>query len=624
MNELHTNETGGIVVGTAGHIDHGKTSLVRALTGIDTDRLQEEKRRGISIDLGFAHLTLPDGRRISFIDVPGHERFVRNMLAGAGGMEAVLLVVAADESVKPQTREHFDICRLLGIQDGIIVLTKADLASSDQIAVTAEDVRKLCAGSFLENAPIIAVSAVTGAGLTELKQELSKVARGKLTRDTGGFARLPLDRSFSLKGFGTVVTGTLWSGALRAGQTVHIEPAKIEARIRGLQVHGSPVETAHAGQRTAVNLIGVEPAEIRRGFVLTHGEGLEVTHTVDASVEWLSESHIPLLREEFLFHIGTAEVKAGLKILERQAGSLRALARLRFDEPVLALPGDRFVLRRPSPPLTVAGGFVVDAFPPLRLNRARTVLRLHNLAHPDPGQRIQLLVEEQNPGRALPDLVRTTGRPASDLRAVIAANPSLVFVETAQRVVSKTWLEEQRKKLVTWLAVFHAKNPSAPGAPIGQARLGLDSALAHFVFEKFPPVRVQGDLIALAQHRAELSSEEALALQKIEQAFRKAGYTPPAAAEVLKNAGTDSKVARTLLESLIKNQKLVRVSEDLVFHADVIAHIRKSLSIHKGRRFSVPEFKEWTQISRKYAIPLLEYLDHQRVTRREGDARIVL
>ena len=624
MNDLHTNDAGGIVIGTAGHIDHGKTTLVRALTGIDTDRLEEEKRRGISIDLGFAHLTLPGGQSISFIDVPGHERFVKNMLAGAGGIEAVLLVVAADESVKPQTREHFDICRLLGIRNGLIVLTKTDLASAEQLSAATREVRELCAGSFLENAPKIPVSAATGAGLAQLKQELSAIARKKITRDEGGFARLPLDRSFSLKGFGTVVTGTLWSGTLQTGQTVRIEPSRVQARIRGLQVHGKAVEIARAGERTAVNLTGIDAAELYRGLVLTDASGLDGTHAMDVSVEWLSESHIPLAREEFLLHFGTAEVNAGLKILEREPGSLRTLARLSLKEPVLALPADRFVLRRPSPALTVAGGIVVDPFPALRLNRVKTVGRLHKLANSGLSLRIEILVGEQESGRTLASLVRMTGHPSSELKAAVSRNPALVFVEAAQRVVTKIWVEERRKKLVTWLSVFHTKNPSLPGAPIAQARLGLEPALAQFVFDNFPLLRIQGDVIALANHRAAFSSEETSALQKIEQAFRKAGYQPAAVPDVFKEIGMDLKKARALLESLIKAQKLVRVSEDLIFHAEVISHIRQSLSARKGRRFSVPEFKEWTQTSRKHAIPLLEYLDHQRITRRDGDARVVL
>jgi selenocysteine-specific elongation factor len=612
----------GLVIGTAGHIDHGKTSLVRALTGIDTDRLEEEKRRGISIDLGFAHLLL-NGRCISFVDVPGHERFVKNMLAGAGGIQAALLVIAADESVKPQTREHFDICRLLGIEQGIVVLTKVDLVSPEQLRAACEDATALCAGSFLAGAPMVPVSATTGRGIAELKHAISSLADRIQPRDDTGLARLPIDRSFALKGFGTVVTGTLWNGRLRTGEAVQIQPSKNAARIRGLQVHGNQVSVANAGQRTAVNLTGVEASEIQRGCVLTHDDGLEATELMDASVDWLDESEIPRTRERYLLHLGTGEAVAALKVLQRAADS-RTFARLFLFEPLLALPGDRFVLRKLSPARTIAGGSVIDAFPLRRLNRTKTIERLNALAYADADTRLQSLIEESSTGQRLQDLVRLTGIQTERVKALIAGNPRLVYSDSAQRALSKAWIERRRQRLIDWLKEFHAKHPSTPGAPIALARLGLEPGLAAIVFENSPAIRVNGDVVSLATHDARFSDRESQALLKIEYAFRQAGFTPPPMSDVLKTAGTDLKKARELLEALIKREKLVRISEDLIFHADVISHIRKSLSAHKGRKFSVPEFKTWTQISRKYAIPLLEYLDRQHVTKREGDNRIIL
>lgn len=615
---------GGLVIGTAGHIDHGKTSLIRALTGIDTDRLEEEKRRGISIDLGFAHLTLGDGKRIGFVDVPGHERFIKNMLAGAAGIQGVLLVVAADESVKPQTREHFDICRLLNVQRGIIVLTKIDMATPDQIVAARSSVERLCAGSFLDSAPIVQVSALTGAGLNDLRNELSKLSNHLSSRDEGGLARLPVDRSFALKGFGTVVTGTLWSGRLRTGDTVEVFPLRREVRVRGLQVHGESVQTASAGQRTAVNLVGIDSTEIRRGFMLTHQDGLQGSKTLDVSIKWMEKSDIPKKREQFLFHLGTTEVPAMVKALSHPDSSLRTLARVWCGEAVLALPGDRFVLRRPSPAQTVGGGSVLDSFPPVRLNRARTIARLNSLSEGNTGKRIQLLIEEGANGRRLSDLVRLTGMPPDRCKALIQGNPSLMFVEPAQRVVTPLWIEQMRRKLLEWLTAFHAKNPAAAGAPIALARLNLEPSLATAVFKDFATIRVQGDLVSLTTHKAQFSSAENQNLEKIEDLFRQAGLQPPSIAEVMKLAGADLKKNRGLLEILVKNRKLVRVSDDLVFHADALERVRKSLAAHKGRKFSVPDFKEWTQVSRKYAIPLLEFMDRQHVTRREGDARVVL
>ncbi len=604
----------GLVIGTAGHIDHGKTSLVGALTGIDTDRLAEEKRRGISIDLGFAHLTLADGQRLSFIDVPGHERFIRNMLAGAAGIEAVLLVIAADESVKPQTREHFDICRLLDIRHGLIVLTKCDLASPAQLEKTIADARRLTQGSFLEGAPLVEVSAKTGAGMAELQERLALLAAQTTRRDALGLARLPIDRSFALKGFGTVVTGTLWSGRLRVGESVRIHPTNREARIRGLQRHGRAVDMAAAGDRTAVNLAGVEHAEIKRGFTLTAVNPLETTQVMDVALDWLNPLFAPTKAAEFLLDLGTAELLVTVKPL--RVGE--RFARLHVAEPVLALPGDRFVLRRPSPALTVAGGTVIDAFPPRRLNRAKTFERLSALAAASTEQRVEILTEESAAGLSVSQLVRLTGLTPE----IIGQARNLILVN-GQHLVSKPWVERQRRKLLDWLAAFHTKNPAAAGAPISQARLGLDPILLGPVFDNFPAISVRGDLVALAGHQPRVAPIDAAALAQIEFAFRQAAFQPPPPNEVLAAAG-NPKTARGLLESLVKDGKLIRISADLIFHAEVIRHIRQSLAAHKGRRFSVADFKSWTNVSRKYAIPLLEYLDHQRVTKREGDARVVL
>jgi selenocysteine-specific elongation factor len=610
MRNMSNSNMTGLVIGTAGHIDHGKTSLVRALTGIDTDRLPEEKARGISIDLGFAHLTLPDGKRIAFVDVPGHERFIKNMLAGTGGIEAVLLVVAANESVKPQTREHFEICRLLGIRRGLIALTKIDLVTADQMENATADIRRLCRGSFLDGSPIVPVSAVTGAGLDELAQQLAGLTLSQTQRDPAAIARLPIDRSFAVKGFGAVVTGTLWSGTLRSGETIELHPAGPQARIRGLEVHGKQVPAAMAGERTAVNLAGIDRSSIRRGFVLTHPQLLETTTTMDVAVDWLDPSEKPTTRQDYLLHIGTAEVSISLK----PWGSNLPFARLHLSQPVLALPGDRFVLRRPSPANTVAGGAVIDAFPPQRPSRAKTVERLALLVNAEPARRVQLLIEEARNGLRLDDLVRLTGLASAALEALIRSNSRLELVVSTRHVFAKSWIEQRRQKLVEWLAAFHAANPTAAGAPLAQARLGLETHLASVVFEDFSAIRLEGEIVALAAHRVHFSNRDSALFGEIERRFQQAGFQPPPLDEI----------PRAVLETLIKAQKLVRISQDLIFHAEVIAHVRKSLAAHKGRRFSVPEFKSWTNISRKYAIPLLEYLDHQHVTRRDGDARVIL
>ena len=348
-----------IIVGTAGHIDHGKTALVKALTGIDADRLEEEKRRGITIDIGFAHLQLASGVRLGFVDVPGHERFVKNMLAGVGGIDMVLFVVAADESIKPQTREHFDICRLLGIPKGIIALTKADLVDADILELARLEVEEFTAGSFLEGAPVVAVSSATGAGIPELRAALERAAASVPEKDAGGHFRLPIDRVFSVKGFGTVATGTLLSGTLGKESEVEAYPLGRRLRVRGVQVYGENADRASAGQRTAVNLPDVQPGELARGMVLA-GPGLfEAVRHIDCALELLPSAKPLKHRAPVHFHAGTAEIEAEVRLLEG-AGALqpgrRGWARIVLRDPALLLPGDRFIIRMFSPVTTIGGG----------------------------------------------------------------------------------------------------------------------------------------------------------------------------------------------------------------------------------------------------------------------------
>jgi len=433
--------------------------------------------------------------------------------------------------------------------------------------------------------------------LAELKEQLAKMAATIRHRDASGLPRLPVDRSFALKGFGTVVTGTLWSGTLRVGDTVRIHPTNAEARIRGLQRHGGAVEAAVAGDRTAVNLAGIDHAEIKRGYTLTSINDLETTSVMDVSLNWLHS----LKATEFLLAIGTSEIPVTLKPLKEN------FARLHLSQKVLALPGDRFVLRRPSPAMTVAGGTVLDAFPPARLNRAKTFERLTKLASASMAERVELLTRENTNGLSLKQLVRLTGVTSPPL------TQNLVLVN-GQHLVTKQWIEQRRQQLLEWLKAFHAKNPAAAGAPMAQARLGLDAALLAAVLNGFPAIVVRGEQISLAAHKPQVSSADAKALADLELVFRQAGLQPPAL----------DKMMRSHLEALIKSGKLVRVSSDLVFHADAIGQIRQLLAGHKGKRFAVPDFKAWTNVSRKYAIPLLEYFDHQRVTKRDGDVRVVL
>ena len=354
--------------------------------------------------------------------------------------------------------------------------------------------------------------------------------------------------------------------------------------------------------------------------MLSQAKTFQLTSVLDAAVDWIDIADAPAKREEFVFHIGTTEVMSSLKRL----GFDSPFARIQLAEPVIALPGDRFVLRRPSPARTVAGGTIVDAFPPRRLNRAKTYARLNILSSADLNTRVSLLIDESANGETAPNLIHLTGASIAAIRLAVEKNSELLWIDSSQRIVSKKWLELRHQKLTAWLTAFHTSNPTVPGAPISQARLGLEPGLADIVFQNFAAVRLENDLISLASHRAQFTPQQTETLTKIEQAFRAGGFQPPSPADIMKGLIADPKKARDALETLIKNQKLVRVAADMVFHADVIAHIRQSLAAHKGRSFSVPEFKSWTGISRKYAIPLLEYLDRQRVTKRAGDMRVVL
>jgi len=606
-----------LVMGTAGHIDHGKTSLVYALTGMDTDRLKEEKRRGISIDLGFAQMRLSDGRAVSFVDVPGHERFVRNMLAGAAGMEAVMLIVAGNESVMPQTREHFEICRLLGIRHGVVVITKSDLATPEQLARTRLDIQDLVAGSFLAAAPVVVVSAVTNDGMDELKHQLGALASKETGRDRGGIMRMPIDRAFALKGFGTVVTGTLLAGSVSVGETLEVHPGLAKVRVRGLQAQHSSVDRATAGQRLAVNLAGIDQHEIKRGHVLAGAGAFAGSRMLDVELHWLAGETPPAARELFTLHLGTAETSAKISLYPPH------FARLRLPDEVIALPGDRFVIRRPSPAQTAGGGVVVDAFPPKRLNRAKTLIRLEALHGATLERRVELLADEAAAGRGMAELVKMTGASKDQILSAITRNRALAL-SGDERVVTRRWIETKREALVAWLRQFHKSNPEAAGASLAAARLGLDAALAALVFQEFRGIRIQGETAALASHTAEPSPKQAAALKKIESVFRDGGFQPPSVPEAIAASGVDANMARLLLAALLKSNRLVKLRQDLIYHADVIAHIRASLAQHKGRKFSVAEFKSWMNISRKFAIPLLEYLDQQRVTRREGETRVVL
>ena len=616
-----------IIIGSAGHIDHGKTALVRALTGIDTDRLKEEKQRGISIDLGFAHLQISQNVRLGFVDVPGHERFIKNMLAGVGGIDLVLFVIAADESIKPQTREHFDICRLLGIRNGIVVLTKSDMVDNDLIELVRLEVDEFVRGSFLENAPIVAVSSTTGAGLADLRAEIEKMAGSVAEKDASQYFRLPIDRAFSMRGFGTVVTGTLVSGSVHVEQEVELHPARQRVRVRGIQVHGASVSEATAGQRTALNVAGVDAPELRRGMLLAEAGRFRATSQVDCVFELLASAKPLKHRAPVHFHAGTAEVEAEMRRLRGtdalQPGA-RDYVRFLLSEPLLLLPGDRFIVRMFSPVITIGGGIVLDIAGPRRAAPDRMrVLESAPLA-----DRIASLVSEARYGMGMPELVARTGLLEAEIRKAAAKAPVIAFEAPQFWLLDSKWAGRQLEIIHETLKQFHRKNPLVGGLSKEELRSkqlpGAPPWLMDALLARAKTLAVDGETVRLASHQISLKQDETEASAKIESAFQAAGLAVPSTNEVLGKSGVEGNRARNILQLLLRDKRLVRVSDELVFHASAIHSLRELLAKKKGVRFAVPEFKDWTGISRKYAIPLLEFLDRERVTRREGDSRVVL
>ena len=610
-----------IIVGTAGHIDHGKTALVKALTGIDADRLEEEKRRGITIDLGFAHLALTPEIRLGFVDVPGHERFVKNMLAGVGGIDLVLFVIAANESIKPQTREHFDICRLLGIARGIVALTKADLVDEDIAGLVRLEVEELVAGSFLEGAPVVPVSSTTGAGLDELRRELARVASTVPEKNSGRHFRLPIDRVFEVKGFGVVVTGTLISGAVAKGQEVELYPAGRRMRVRGVQVHGSSAERAVAGQRTAVNS---DLSGAVRGDVLSEPGVFGAVKQIDCRLQLLASAKPLKHRAPVHFHSGTAEIEAEVRMLESTA-SLKpgssAWVRLMLRDPALLLPGDRFIIRSFSPVITIGGGVVVDTGA-RRYRKGEDVAgRLGVLASEDAAARIALLVKEAEYGMRVADLVARTGLTA---REVAAAAAKAQVAAVGEWYVDRGWMQSAREQLAKTVREFHRANPLLPGIARQDLRGAVPALLFDALLADSKDLVGEGEVVRARSHKLVLKEDEEQARAKIEQAFEAAGLTVPSLAEVLAKSGVEAARARTLLQILLREKRLVRINDELVFHRTAVEQLRALLGGRRGERFAVPAFKEWTGVSRKYAIPLLEFLDREHVTRREGDQRVVL
>ena len=631
-----------VIVGTAGHIDHGKSALVRALTGTDPDRLEEEKRRGITIDIGFANLDLkaPSGEnlRLGFVDVPGHERFVRNMLAGIGGIDLVLLVIAADESVKPQTREHFDICRLLSVQRGITVLTKADLVDAETLEVVRMEVAEYLRESFLDpaSAPIVAVSSKTGAGLDELKRELARLAQETPAKDAGAALRLPIDRVFTMKGFGTVITGTLIAGSVRKDDELEVHPSGQKLRVRGVQVHGAAAEKAIAGQRTALNLAGVEVSELARGMMLTPAGMFRTTTRVSVELNLLPSAKPLRDRARVHLHAFTAETIAEVGLLEgRQLKPGQSgLARLKLDAPLLLLPGDRFIVRQFSPVITIGGGVVLDGAEPARRVRAEERLAfVKAVAEATPGDVLLARVARRGvAGLSLAEAVAETGwLPARvhEISSQLQKAGKVVLCDGLLITVER--FTALRQQTLAAVEQFHKANPLVAGINQEQLReqLGVGPEVCRSLLDMLvrgKKLEVTGDQVRGAGRGVVLRDDEAESKQMIEQAFAKAGLQVPALKEVLASLRIDQARAQKIVTLLLRDRVLVKLSDDLVFHRDALEGLRQLVVAQKSKtpKLNIASFKDLTGVSRKYAIPLLEYLDRERVTKRVGDERVLL
>jgi selenocysteine-specific elongation factor len=622
------------VVGTAGHIDHGKTALVRALTGVDTDRLPEEKRRGITIDLGFASW-ITDEVQIGFIDVPGHERFVKNMLAGVGGIDSALLVVAADESIKPQTREHFAICRLLEIRTGVVAITKSDLVDRDILDLVRLEIEELVAGSFLAGKPIVPVSGVTGAGLDELRRAiLASVAEVGDRDATTRVFRLPIDRVFTLKGFGSVITGTTFSGRLAADSDVEVLPGGDRSRARSIQVHGEARDAASAGERTSINLADLPLERLHRGQQLVPPNTLRTSQVITARLDLLPDAK-PLKNESRIrFHHLASELLGRVRFVDATAElkpGTSAFVQVRLESPVVAVAGDHFVVRRYSPALTVGGGVILDAHLP-KLSKGTRAELLATLASGTLPERVELMAKlEGLRGLTIHEVQARTGIRIETLSKELKSVPRMAD-SGDRRWIHTDVLADFRRKAMDFLESYFKSNKlavSVPKSEFVQKLLphGSDPALVNFLLQDLARekiVELRGDALDVPGRSKTLGGAEGELARAIEMRFAEAALQPPPVSELINARTQKPKVIEGVIGFLVKQGTLVRLAEGVYVHREALAAARERIGARKGETIDVAAFKDLFGLSRKIAIPLLEWMDREGVTKRVGDSRVVL
>ncbi len=628
-----------IVLGTAGHIDHGKTSLVKALTGINTDRLKEEKERGITIELGFAHLVLPSGQHLGIVDVPGHEKFVKNMVAGATGIDLVAIVIAADEGIMPQTREHLEICELLQIKHGLVVLTKIDMVEPDWLDLVREDIIEYLSETFLAGAPIVEVSSVTGEGLKKLVQVLDNLVQQIPERGAGHLFRLPADRVFTMKGFGTVITGTTVSGKIHTGDDVTIYPQGINSKIRGIQVHNREVNEVRAGLRTAINLKGLEKTMVQRGNVLATKDSLRLTYMVDVVLDLLPSAPRKLKnRAKVRFHTGTSEIISTVVLLDRDEldQGETCYAQIRLDEPTTVLKHDRYVLRSYSPVRTIGGGEILNALPKKKKRFSNTALsEMKLLQTGEPNEVIELFVSS---GRfqgvdheGLPFLTNMSKKRLDEELETLKAQKRVIQYDTERGIlIHKKYLKKARDEIVDTITQYHKQFPLKVGLikeelrsrTIGANILKLFNYLVNELAQQGVIVQ-EKEVVRLKDHHVTLAQDQEDTRKKLEEIYLKSGLQPPYFKELKDefpgNTGPE------VLGVTVKEGILLKVKEDLYFHHKVIKELQERLIdfLKKNGEITAPQFKEMTGVSRKYAIPLLEYYDSAQVTVRVGDSRVL-
>ena len=628
-----------IILGTAGHIDHGKTSLIKAISGTDTDRLKEEKERGITIELGFASLDLPSGQHLGIVDVPGHEKFVKNMVAGATGIDIVMMVIAADEGVMPQTREHMEICALLGVQHGLIAMTKTDMVEEEWLELALEDIREFSQGTFLEGAPILPVSSVTGDGIPNLISTLDEIAGSIPQRPPSSLFRLPIDRVFTMKGFGTVITGTLVSGKINVGDTIMVYPTGITSKVRGIQVHNQSAETAEAGMRTAINFQGLERTAVQRGEVLSTPGALVASYMVDISFHYLASNQKPLKNRTLVrFHTGTSEIMGYLILLDQEElpPGQTVVAQLRLDSPVAIVKDDRFVVRSYSPVRTIGGGQVLNPIPQKHKRLRQDVVEgLQHLAEDDPESVISQQIQQAGfSGVSFSHLKIMTNLTDKQLDTALQhmlSQQTVIQTDKENRIyLHQSTFDTLIQKTVEFLTTYHTKNPLKAGMPKEELKSKLPQLSDVKIFNlvlgqmiKSGQVAQAENTVRLSDHSVSLGADQEDIRKKMLKLYREGGLQTPYFRDVPKLLDIDPNHTKDVMQLLVEEGQIVKTKDDLYFHIDAITRLKNSLVdfLKANEEITTPQFKEMTGASRKYVIPLIEYFDASKVTLRVGDSR---